>query len=112
MALCGMLHSYASLKITIFDLVFFFQDEHGNKLPAAEKKVEEVKTGGNPYRRKKEKTADDEIRILHEAYQFLLKRLVLVLSSRSYPDKIPYARHYKPRLVYFFTPFPKTIYVL
>ena len=25
---------------------------------------------------------------------------------------IPYARHYKPRLVYFFTPFPKTIYVL
>ena len=25
---------------------------------------------------------------------------------------IPYARHYKPRLVYFFTPFQKTIYVL
>ena len=25
---------------------------------------------------------------------------------------LPYARHYKPRLVYFFTPFPKTIYVL
>ena len=25
---------------------------------------------------------------------------------------IPYARHYKPRLVYFFTPFSKTIYVL
>ena len=25
---------------------------------------------------------------------------------------IPYARHYKPRLVYLFTPFPKTIYVL
>ena len=26
--------------------------------------------------------------------------------------KLPYSRHYKPRLVYFFTPFPKTIYVL
>ena len=26
--------------------------------------------------------------------------------------QIPYARHYKPRLVYFFTPFPKTIYLL
>ena len=26
--------------------------------------------------------------------------------------KIPYARHYKPRLVYFFTPFSKIIYVL
>ena len=25
---------------------------------------------------------------------------------------LPYARHYKPRLVYFFTPFPNTIYVL
>ena len=25
---------------------------------------------------------------------------------------IPYTRHYKPRLVYFFTPFPKTIYEL
>ena len=25
---------------------------------------------------------------------------------------IPYARHYKPRLVHFFNPFPKTIYVL
>ena len=25
---------------------------------------------------------------------------------------LPYARHYKPRLVYFFTPFLKTIYVL
>ena len=25
---------------------------------------------------------------------------------------IPYARQYKPRLVYFFTPCPKTIYVL
>ena len=25
---------------------------------------------------------------------------------------LPYARHYKPRLVYFFTPFPKAIYVL
>jgi len=36
--------------------------------------VEEAKIVGNPYRRKKEKTADDEIRILHEAYQFLLKR--------------------------------------
>ena len=69
-------------------LLFFFQDEHGNKLPAAEKKVEEVKTGGNPYRRKKEKTTDDEIRILHEAYQFLLKRLVLVLLSKFYPEKI------------------------
>ena len=26
--------------------------------------------------------------------------------------QIPYARHYKPRLVYFFTQFQKTIYVL
>ena len=25
---------------------------------------------------------------------------------------LPYARHYKPRLVNFFTPFQKTIYVL
>ena len=25
---------------------------------------------------------------------------------------LPYARHYKQRLVYFFTPFPKTIYIL
>ena len=25
---------------------------------------------------------------------------------------VPYACHYKPRLVYFFTPFPKTIYEL
>ena len=31
---------------------------------------------------------------------------------RNSPIKLPYARHYKPRLVYFFTPFPKTIYVL
>ena len=50
--------------------------------------MEEVKTGGNPYRRKKEKTTDDEIRILHEAYQFLLKRFVLVLLSKFYPEKI------------------------
>ena len=78
---------YASLNITSFDLIFF-QDEHGNKVPAAEKKVEEVKTVGNPYRRKKEKTADDEIRILHEAYQFLLKRHVRVLLSKFCPDKI------------------------
>ena len=26
--------------------------------------------------------------------------------------KLPYARHYNPRLVNIFTPFPKTIYVL
>ena len=64
-----------------------FQDEHGNKVPAAEKKVDEVKPVGNPYRRKKEKTADDEIRILHEAYQFLLKRLVPLLLFYFYPDK-------------------------
>ena len=50
--------------------------------------MEEVKTVGNPYRRKKEKTADDEIRILHEAYQFLLKRHVRVLLSKFCPDKI------------------------
>ena len=25
---------------------------------------------------------------------------------------LPYAHHYKPQLVYFFTPFPKTIYVM
>ena len=41
----------------------------------------------------------------------------LTFSSLQYLDKTvrpypPYARHYKPRLVYFFTPFPKTIYVL
>ena len=48
--------------------------------------MDEVKPVGNPYRRKKEKTADDEIRILHEAYQFLLKRLVLVLLSKFCPD--------------------------
>ena len=41
--------------------------------------MEEAKIVGNPYRRKKEKTADDEIRILHEAYQFLLKRPVQIL---------------------------------
>ena len=50
--------------------------------------MEEAKTVPNPYRRKKEKTADDEIRILHEAYQFLLKRPVLVLLSKFYPDRI------------------------
>ena len=33
----------------------------------------------------------------------------IVLSAMS---TLPYARHYKPRLVYFSTPFPKTIYVL
>ena len=31
---------------------------------------------------------------------------------KSVNYNIPYARHYKPRLVYFFTPFPTTIYVL
>ena len=61
----------------IFDLIFY-QDENKEKV---EKKVEEVKVVTNPYRRKKEKTSDDEIRILHEAYQFLLKRPVLVLLS-------------------------------
>ena len=49
--------------------------------------MDEVKPVGNPYRRKKEKTADDEIRILHEAYQFLLKRLVPLLLFYFYPDK-------------------------
>merc|ERR1711997_1411659 len=59
-------------------------DEHGNtKHEKGEKKVEEVKTGGNPYRQKKEKTTDDEIRILHEAYQFLLKRYNLGVDPKE-----------------------------
>merc|ERR1712008_29756 len=57
-------------------------DEHGNTEKVA-KKVEEAKIVGNPYRRKKEKTADDEIRILHEAYQFLLKRYNLGVDPKE-----------------------------
>ena len=34
---------------------------------------------------------------------------VFVLTIQN---NLPYARHHNPRLVYFFTPFPKTIYVL
>ena len=62
--------------------------------------MEEAKTVPNPYRRKKEKTADDEIRILHEAYQFLLKRPVLVLLSKFYPNfiQIEYAYIIKIKL--------------
>ena len=35
-------------------------------------------------------------------------------KKKSHIDRfrLPYARYYKPRLVFFFTPFPKTIYVL
>ena len=41
----------------------------------------------------------------------------LVISQRNkclpkIEKKMPYSRHYKPWLVHFFTPFPKTIYVL
>ena len=80
-------YSYASLGSILVLILVFFQDEHGNTEKVA-KKVEEAKIVGNPYRRKKEKTADDEIRILHEAYQFLLKRPVLVLLSKFYPNFI------------------------
>ena len=38
--------------------------------------------------------------------------LILPHKSSKVQKHLPYARHYKPRLVYFFTPFPKTIYVL
>ena len=34
------------------------------------------------------------------------------IKNKDFLHVLPYARHYKPRLVYFFTPFPKTIYVL
>ena len=43
---------------------------------------------------------------LHYGVKTFMK---LYLNNLNY---IPYARHYKPRLVYFFTPFPMTIYVL
>ena len=38
--------------------------------------------------------------------------LVNTLGSQHSMFRIPYVRHYKLRLVYFFTPFPKNIYVL
>ena len=41
-----------------------------------------------------------------------LKRLWFWWRQKGAEFRIPYARHYKPRFVYFFTPFPKTIYVL
>ena len=47
---------------------------------------------------------------------FRFKNSILAyLDQKKYtsrPKWVPYARHYKPRPVYFFTPFPKTIYVL
>ena len=41
-----------------------------------------------------------------------LQRLTVLWKAPDTSKYVPYARHYKPRLVYFFTPFPKTIYVL
>ena len=46
--------------------------------------------------------------------EFLTKKLnkMKVRKNVTLGFKLPYARHYKPRLLYFFTPFPKTIYLL
>ena len=42
----------------------------------------------------------------------IISSCFLTISVHFFAICIPYARHYKPRLVYFFTPFPKSIYVL
>ena len=43
---------------------------------------------------------------------FFLQHNMMKIYLDFFEFLILYARHYKPRLVYFFTPFPKTIYVL
>ena len=56
-----------------------------------------------------------QVRPKHICHIGPIFQISLIQALIGCPQSVPlptYARHYKPRLVYFFTPFPKTIYVL